>query len=62
MGYDDEDQVPEEADNDGRQGGQGFNGHPYPLDQVSLVGVFRQVDASRNAADSTEDQGQENQV
>ena len=62
MGHDDEDQVTEEADDDGRQGGQGFNGHADPFDQVPFVCVFRQVDAGRNAADGTEDQGQEDQV
>ena len=56
-GHDDEDQVTEQADDDRRQGCQGFNSHADPMGNASFFRVFSQEDTCRNTDNRTGNQG-----
>ena len=61
-GHDDEDQVAEQADDDRRQGGQGFDGHADPMSDAPFLGVFGQEDTGRDPRNGTGDEGQNDEV
>ena len=61
-GHDDEDQVAEQADDDRRQGCQGFDGHADPMGNAPFLGVFSQENTSGNPRDSTGNEGQDDEV
>ena len=61
-GHDDEDQVAEQADDDRRQGCQGFDSHADPMSDAPFLGVFSQENAGRNPRNGTGDEGQDDQI